>query len=147
LVGERAAQDRNFFQYTSQPLKAEALLPLRLDNLDKIQFTPPSDAAGGAELGDTSQASRQSLLLWVMLALGGLSVAFGLAYPKLQPRLHGESVGAQVDPAVARQRLLLTMARLDEAYQNGQLGEAAYRRARAHRKAQLAAVWRQEEER
>jgi len=149
LVGERAAQDKNFFQYSSQPLKAGTLLPLRLGNLDKIQFTPPSgpsDAAGSAELGDTSQNSQQSVLLWVMLALGGLSVAFGLAYPRLRPRLHGEAAGVQVDPAVARQRLLLTMARLDEAFQGGQLGEAAYRRARAHRKSQLAALWRQGEE-
>jgi hypothetical protein len=41
---------------------------------------------------------------------------------------------------------LLTLARLDQAYAAGQMGEAVYQRVRARRKAELAEVIRRLQE-
>jgi len=82
----------------------------------------------------------------MMLALGGLAVAFALAYLPLRPRLSGEALASDGDLTRDRQRLLLTLARLDDAYEAGDLNETAYRRARARRKAELADVLRKMQE-
>jgi len=145
FADQRTFQGQNFLRYTGQNLKAGVKLPLRLDGLDKIQFAP-AISSEDVEVMDGSAATVQLALLWTMLALGGVLVAFGLLYPRLRLRLRGEVASHQIAPALERQRLLLTLARLDEAYQANQLNETVYRRARAHRKAQLAQVWRQGDE-
>jgi hypothetical protein len=89
---------------------------------------------------------KQTTLLWVMLGLGALAVAFGLGYPSLRPRLMGQDYASENDLARERQRLLLTLARLDQAYAAGQLNQALYQRARARRKAELAEVLRRLQE-
>lgn len=145
FTDQRAFQGQNFLRYTGKDLKAGVTLPLRLDGLDKIQFAP-SASPEDMEVLDGSTATAQLALLWAMLVLGGLVLAFSLVYPWLRRRLQGEAASYQTAPALERQRLLLLLARLDEAYQAKQLSETVYRRARAHRKAQLAQLWRQGDE-
>jgi hypothetical protein len=149
FVGQRAVQDQTYLQYSGQNLKAGTTLPLQLDDLDKMQFaTPPSPA--GPNAPDSSAASpgdlSQTILLSVVLALGGIAVTLGLAYPRLRPRLGGEVAAQGSDPALEQQRLLLTLARLDQAYQAGRLNEAVYRRVRARRKAELMEIMRRRED-
>jgi hypothetical protein len=141
FTSRRTMQGQTFLQYTGQNLKAGETLPIRLNDLDKVMF---AGAAGGA--GSPSAELRQTTLLWLVLILGGMAVAFGLAYPTLRPRLRREVAAGQGDLALERQRLLLTLARLDQAYQAGQLNETVYRRVRARRKAQLVEVVRRMEE-
>ncbi len=149
LVGPRAVQNQTYLQYSGQDLKAGAVLPLQLDDLDKMKVASltSSDTAGNptaASLpgGDLSQTA----LLWLILALGGIALVLGLVYPRLRPRLRGEVAVARADdPALERQRLLLTLARLDQAYQAGRLNEAVYRRVRARRKAELIEIMRRGE--
>jgi len=143
--GERAAQGQTFLQYTAQDLKAGETLTIQLDDLDKVEF------AGSSEGADTSTVIpstglKQTTLLWVMLGLGALAVAFGLGYPALRPRLMGQGYASENDLARERQRLLLTLARLDQAYAAGQLNQALYQRARARRKAELTEVLRRLQE-
>jgi hypothetical protein len=147
FAGERAVQNQTYLQYTGQNLKAGAPLPIQLDDLDKVKSAGPtgsntSDTPAAAQPGDLNQ----TVLLWLILALGGVAVILGLVYPRLQSRLKGEVAAARGDPALEQQRLLLTLARLDQAYQAGQLNEAGYRRVRARRKAELIEIMRQRRE-
>jgi hypothetical protein len=149
LVGPRAVQDQTYLQYTAQNLKAGAMLPLQLDDLDKMKAASPA----GSDTSDNPAAAlpsggdlSQTALLWLILALGGIALVLGLAYPRLRLRLRGEVAPVQVgDPAQDRQRLLLTLARLDQAYQAGRLNETVYRRVRARRKAELIELMRRGE--
>jgi hypothetical protein len=139
--GERAAQGQTFLQYTAQSLSKGETLPVQLVDLDKIEFaTIPEPASGPSVMPSTGLS--QTTLLWVMLGLGALAILFALAYPSLRPRLAGESPTGEGDLMRERQRLLLTLARLDDAYESGELNETVYRRARARRKAELADVMR-----
>jgi mono/diheme cytochrome c family protein len=140
--GERAAQGQTFLQYTAQSLSKGETLPIQLVDLDKIEFASTSGPASGP-LVMPSTGLSQTTLLWMMLGLGALAIAFVLAYPSLRPRLVGESSPSEGQLIHERQRLLLTLTRLDDAYEAGELNETAYRRARARRKAELADVMRQ----
>ena len=141
FASERVAQGQTFLQYTGQYLKAHTTLDIALEDLDSIQVTGAPDAPGGAAGAARPAGSNQTGLLWAMLGLGVLGVAFALAYPWLRPRLRGQVSPDPVAPTLERQRLLLTLARLDQAYQAGQLDETVYRHTRARRKAELAELW------
>ncbi|RME70966.1 MAG: hypothetical protein D6784_15830, partial [Chloroflexi bacterium] len=55
------------------------------------------------------------------------------------PSLRQKAVPVPVDdPDTARQRLVLLLARLDEAFEAGELDETVYRQARSRYKAELA---------
>ncbi|GAB4546155.1 MAG: hypothetical protein Kow0063_40430 [Anaerolineae bacterium] len=140
--GTRTAQGQNFLQYTGQSLAAGQTFPLRLVDLDKIEFATTSEPLDNAAVMPSTGLS-QTALLWMVLGLGGVAIAFGLAYPSLRPHLAGGTSASQGDLSRERQRLLLTLARLDQAYEAGDLNEIVYRRARARRKAELADVIRQ----
>jgi mono/diheme cytochrome c family protein len=140
--GERSAQGQNYLQYTAQELKAGETLPVRLNELDKVQF---SSASSDTTSNDSpavlpSTGLRQTTLLLAMLGLGTLIIVFGVFYPRLRLRLRGEGVALEGDLRRERQRLLLTLARLDQAYEAGQLNETVYQRARAQHKAELVDV-------
>jgi hypothetical protein len=150
FVGQRPVQDQTYLQYSGENLKAGAVLALQLDDLDKMKFASPSSSAGPDSPDNSAAASpagedlSQTTLLWLILALGGIALLLGLAYPRLRPRLRGEVAAApEGDPALEQQRLLLTLARLDQAYQAGRLNEAVYRRVRARHKAELVELMRQ----
>jgi mono/diheme cytochrome c family protein len=144
--GERAAQGQTFLQYTAQDLATGETLPIQLVDLDKIEFASTSEAINGASATSSSvmpsSGLSQTTLLWITLGLGALAIVFVLAYPSLRPRLVGEAPASESDLTQERQRLLLTLARLDQAYEAGDLTEAVYRRARARHKAELADVLR-----
>jgi len=142
FAGDRAAQGQNFLQYTGQDLGAGETLPIRLDDLNKIEFPSASEQPDRTPVMPSTGLS-QTTLLWVMLGLGGLAIAFALIYPSLRPRFAAAAPAGEADLAQERQRLLLTLARLDQAHEAGDLNESAYRRARARRKAELADVLRQ----
>jgi mono/diheme cytochrome c family protein len=144
--GERAAQGQTFLQYTAQDLATGETLPIQLVDLDKIEFASTPEPADGTSATSSSvmpsSGLSQTTLLWITLGLGALAIVFVLIYPSLRPRLVGEAPTNQSDLVRERQRLLLTLARLDQAYEAGDLNETAYRRARARRKAELADVLR-----
>jgi len=143
--GERTAQGQTFLQYNAQNLKAGQTLPIRLNDLDKIEFASASGSPGSSKLV-SSAGLKQNSLLWAILGLGAAAIVLGVVYPSLQSRLRGETPAAGDDQALDRQRLLLTIARLDQAYEAGELNEAVYQRARTRRKAELADVLRQMQE-
>jgi mono/diheme cytochrome c family protein len=145
--GERTAQGQTFLQYTAQDLKAGEMLPIRLADLDKIEFgsTPDTTGASSSTVIPSTGLS-QTTLLWMVLGLGAVAVVFGLAYPSLRSRFGGELLAGENDLAHERQRLLLVLAHLDQAHEAGELNEGVYRRARASRKSELADVLRRMQE-
>jgi mono/diheme cytochrome c family protein len=143
--GERTAQGQTYLQYTAQNLEMGETLPIRLDDLDKIEFAgTPEPANNSAVMPSTGL--KQTVLLWMMLGLGAAAFVFVLAYPVLRPRLTGEALASEGDLKRDYQRLLLTLVRLDQAYEAGDLNETVYRRARARRKAELTGVVRRLQE-
>jgi mono/diheme cytochrome c family protein len=143
--GERSAQGQTFLQYTAQNLPAGETLPIHLVDLDKIEFATTSEPAGATTVMPSTL--NQKALLWMMLGLGALSIVFGLAYPLLRLRFAGEAPASESDLMQERQRLLLTLARLDQAYKAGELNETVYRRARERHKVELADLMRRMEDR
>ncbi|MGQ9501069.1 MAG: carboxypeptidase-like regulatory domain-containing protein [Anaerolineae bacterium] len=150
FAGERTAQGQKFLQFIGQDLKAGQLLGITLNHLDEIRPVETSAETPSGEVGasaETSQRLEHSLVLWTMLGLGGLMMVLSIVYPAWRARrVSLPAAQTQVDARrleMERNRLLLMLARLDEAYQAGQLSESVYRRARAHHKAELAHLWRQ----
>ena len=141
FAGERMAQGQNFLQFTGQDIKAGQTLPILLNRLGNIQFTNAPDSASEVEASDLSRVEHGTLLP-LMLGLGGAIVVLGFAYPALHRRPAAQVAPVAEDKVATQQRLLLILARLDDAYQAGQINATAYQRARAHRKAELAELWR-----
>ncbi len=144
FAGERAAQGQDFLQFTGQHLRAGQVLPITLSRLDNIRFVTAPDA-GGEAAAQSSAGLNQTVLLWVMLGLGAVVIASGAIYPALRTR-PGATALEQGSPETERQRLLLILARLDEAHAAGQLSETVYHRARAHRKVELSRLWRAQDQ-
>jgi len=96
-------------------------------------LSPPTAAA------DTSWFN-QELAKWVVLGMGLVAIVVAVViYPKARPQLtHQPDLPGEESPDGRRQRLLLTLARLDETYEAGELDETVYQRARTRYKAELA---------
>ncbi|MCS7260212.1 MAG: carboxypeptidase-like regulatory domain-containing protein [Anaerolineae bacterium] len=143
FVGERTAQGQNFLQFIGENLKAGQQLGITLDHLDQIRLPDATAKPLNGEMAEPEtmvpQRVSHAAMLWAMLALGGMMLAVGLLYPAWRARRTGLR---EEQMEMERNRLLFTLACLDEAYQAGQLSEAVYRRVRAHRKAELARIWR-----
>jgi hypothetical protein len=149
FAGERTAQGQNFLQFIGENLKAGQLLGITLDHLDQIRLpdaateTPSHDVESSAEI---LQRIEHSTVLWVMLALGGLMIVLSTTYPmwrvrRIDLRTPPSQARTEEEIEMERNRLLFTLACLDEAYQAGRLSEFIYHRVRAHRKAELARLW------
>jgi hypothetical protein len=67
-----------------------------------------------------------------------------VAYPSARSRLTHQSMPEDEDLETRRQRLVLTLVRLDETFEAGELDETVYHRARTRYKAELAQLMEQE---
>jgi hypothetical protein len=86
----------------------------------------------------------QDLLRWLVIGLGGMMlIVAGVIYPYYRPRLTSQGEASDQDPETYRQRLLLTLARLDDLFEAGELDEQVYRQTRARYKAELAEMMEQ----
>jgi hypothetical protein len=136
FVENRQVQGSEFSIYNGGSLAQGDILSLRLTGLDDLEL----NAAPAGMPGATAPAPpvNQQLILYIALGLGGLAiVGVGVAYPVMRPRLTHQADLYDADPEQHRQKLLLMLARLDEAYEAGDLDEAVYRQARARYKAEL----------
>lgn len=140
FVDTRQVEGSEFSIYSGGSLSAGDTLRLELTGLNNIEFAgPPSSEQPGA-IAAPPGAIDQTILRWIIIGLGGVViVAAVVVYPQIRPRV-AHPADEEEDPAASRQKLLLTLARLDDAFEAGQLDEQVYRRARARYKAQLAQV-------
>jgi mono/diheme cytochrome c family protein len=137
FVEKRQVQSGEFSIFSGDSLSKGDILTLKLTGLNKLTFDAPAANPGSATVA--SPPVNQALLRWIILALGGLAVVgVGVAYPLLRPQLTHQPDSHTAEPELLRQKLLLMLVRLDQAYAAGELDEQVYRRARAKYKTQLA---------
>ena len=73
------------------------------------------------------------------MGLGAMAiVAVTVVYPMARPQQPHQIDFQGDDPDTRQQKLLLILAKLDEAHENGELDPAVYQRARAKYKTELA---------
>lgn len=136
FVETREVQGDLFSILGGSNLSAGETLTLELTDLDKLTFSgAPNVPAATVATGLVDQ----NLLRWIVLGLVAVVlVAAVVIYPQMRPSLTHQSGIHHDDPAVHRQKLLLTLARLDQVFEAGELDEEVYRRARSKYKAELA---------
>jgi len=145
FVGEREAQGQNFLQFNGRDIKADQTLPILLQRLDSIRFANRQEVTADTEEAVANRLDHGTLML-AMLGLGVGVIALGGAYHGQRRRSGATVTPAAEDVRLARERLLLTIVRLDEAYEAGQISASTYRRARAHRKDELARLWHRDQD-
>jgi mono/diheme cytochrome c family protein len=137
----RSMQGSEFAIFNGGKISQGQNLAFTLSNLDNLVFDTPDAAAAppGATAG--GPPVDQAMLRWIVVGLGALAiVAAGAGYPLWRGRLAGEPAQAD-DPTLQRQKLVLFLARLDDAFEAGELTEPVYRQARVRAKAQLVQWW------
>ncbi len=138
FVETRQVQGATFSIFNGANLAGGETLGLKLTGLDQLEFAMPANAPGATVPGNRVD---QNLLRWIILGLGGVAIVVaGVIYPLMRPQLAPQSSLYDEDPDLYRQKLLLTLVRLDEAFQAGELDEEIYRRARIKYKTELAAM-------
>ncbi len=138
FMDTRSLQGQSYQIYAGSNLKQGDTLSLQLSNLDDLDFTSVMGAPPGASV-PAGQPVDQNMIMWVIIGLGGLAIVLaGVVYPLTRPQLAEATDSDYNDPAMQRQKLLLTLARLDEAFAAGEINESAYRQARTRTKAELA---------
>jgi hypothetical protein len=135
FVGMREREGTQFGFYSGEGLQQAEGLDLRLTGLDDLQFSPaPVDLPAGTMVAPATNFD-QNLARWVVIGIIALIiVGAGALCPYRRPQ-------TVEDTAAHRQKLLLLLARLDDAFEAGELNEQVYRQARAHYKADLAGLW------
>jgi 5-hydroxyisourate hydrolase-like protein (transthyretin family) len=138
FMDTRSMQGQSYQIYGGSNLNQGETLSMQLSNLDDLDFGNVMGAPPGASV-PTGEPVDQTMIMWAVIALGGLAIVLaGVVYPLTRPQLADAPDSGYNDPEMQRQKLLLTLARLDEAFDAGEIDEAVYRQARARAKANLA---------
>ncbi|RMF00375.1 MAG: hypothetical protein D6768_12915 [Chloroflexi bacterium] len=141
FVENRTFQGTSFAVFNGANLPQGEMIRLNLAGLDSLDFSsnPIEDPGSSAAGVDTTTWFDQELAKWGIVAATVLAVVVaGVVYPMSRQRFTGPTDQPGQDPETRRKKLLLTLAKLDETFENGELDEDVYRRARAKYKAQLA---------
>lgn len=134
FVEKREFQGDSFSIYSATNLKKDQELVLQLTDLNNLAFATAPDAPGAIA---PSGGLNQNHLRWIVVGLGGVTILLvALGYPYLRPQLTHQTAAAE-DQSTRRQKLLLLLARLDKAFEAGELDKRIYHRARAKYKAEL----------
>ena len=125
--GVRQTQQGNFYNLAGQNLPAGQPITIRLSKLSSAAgagVAPATTASGGTTIN--------RLLLWVLIGLAAAGAAVLVFLPIARRRTAPAATGHG-----SRDELVDALARLDMAYEAGELSEAAYREQRLRLKAQL----------
>jgi len=138
--GTRSAQGASYYMFSGKEFPAHQTISLNLSNLPPPQSTTPNPQTSS---GSTAPAGLGGALpAWVglvMLLLGGVA-AFGFAMTHASP---ASALTPTESLRRERDRLVRSIARLDEQFESGRIGQGAYRRERAALKRRLIGVLRQ----
>jgi mono/diheme cytochrome c family protein len=144
FVETRQVQGSSFSIFNGTNLSQEDRLTLKLTNLDDLAFAAGSNNIPSGAVAAHAGVIDQDLLRWLVIGLGGMMlIVAGVIYPYYRPRLTSQGEASDQDPETYRQRLLLTLARLDDLFEAGELDEQVYRQTRARYKAELAEMMEQ----
>jgi len=138
FVENRQFQGNSFAVFNRKKLTKGQTVTLNLSGLNSLTFpAAPDGAMPGAVAPAPLGWFDQNWAKWIILGLGALAIVLAAAvYPRTR-------LAAADNPQPRRQKLLLLLARLDEVYENGELDEEVYRRARAQYKTELAEIMEQ----
>jgi hypothetical protein len=138
FVDVRERQGSRFALYDGENLKQAEGLNLILDGLNQLQFAAaPGELPAGSVVTPTGSFD-QNLARWLVIGVVALAIVGASAlYPYWRP----QSVISGEESALRRQKLLLLLARLDDAFEAGELNESLYRQIRARYKAELVELW------
>jgi hypothetical protein len=115
----------------------EGALTLQLSNLNDLEFASVANVPGATV--PAGKPFNQEFVRWLIIGLGVAAITVaGVVYPLTRPRLAHQSSLDYNDSQTRHKKLLLTLVRLDEAFEAGELNEGVYRQARARYKAELA---------
>jgi mono/diheme cytochrome c family protein len=134
--GVRQTQGGGFISLLGQNLPANQPITLRFTNL------PLGVTVGASGAENPAPATNDRALLLIFIGGGGLLAALLVALPLLRQRSAAVTAGTAI--AADRDSLIDALARLDIAYQAGELSETAYRDQRLRVKAQLLDIIRKE---
>jgi mono/diheme cytochrome c family protein len=144
-LGPQTVADQQWNSFEATNLPAGEPVSLRLSDLARAQsavVAPP-----GAS--DAVFAHNPTLLFGIgaaaLVAILGVFGAYLLFRPKASVTVEAtpsvaDAPAVDVDPATERQRLLASIAQLDDRYASGGLDEESYQRARAAQKRSLLVV-------
>ena len=139
FIEDREFQGNRFSIFNGANYKAGQTISLQLTGLNDLEFATPGAEIDAPAVADTTWFN-QEIAKWAVMGMGLVAVVVAaFVYPRIRPQWSPQP--AQVgDETIEtrRQRLLLTLARLDETYEKGELDETVYQRARARYKAELA---------
>lgn len=140
FVESRQAHEGEFDIFSGGNLAEGQTLTFNLSGLSQLDFAAAPDVAPAAATVAPGSQVDQNLLRWIILGLGGVAIiAAGILYPQFRAR---PAAQLNEDLTLRRQKLLLLLARLDDAFEAGELGEPLYRQARTRYKAELAGIMR-----
>jgi mono/diheme cytochrome c family protein len=139
FIETRQMGDSTLAIFSGGNLRQGDTLTFQLSNLDDLDLSGAA-AAPEATVAASTPVS-QDAWRWIVIGLGvAIIVIAGVVYPLTRPQLAHPADLDYNDPQIHRQKLLLTLARLDEAFEAGELDEAVYHQTRARYKAELAEI-------
>lgn len=145
FIERRELQNSEFVSYGVRDLAAGDVLSFEVTGLDNLTFetaAPSNSSMPAGAVAAPPSIINQDIVRWIVLGLGGAAIVLAaLLYPRYRPEL---APTVETEPATRRQRLLLLLARLDDAYEAGEIDEAIYRQARAEYKAELMRLMKKE---
>lgn len=138
FVDTREREGSRFAVYSGEEIQQAEGLALRLSGLDTLQFSAaPGEQPAGSVVAPASPID-QNLARWVVISVVALAIiGAGALYPYWRP----QPVSTAEDRTIRRQKLLMLLARLDDAFEAGEVNEQVYRQARARYKADLVDLW------
>ena len=136
FIETRQLEGQEFLFYGQENLRQGDIVTLELTGLDTLEFAAADTILPNSVAATAAPVVNQGMLRWLVLGVGAVVLVLaGFAYPYFRPQLAPQT--DEPDSTMRRQKLLLLLARLDDAFESGQLDEQVYRQARARYKAQL----------
>ena len=146
-------QGDTFLVFTGNNIPANQPLVMEFSNLNKLEMPAPSgDSPHGTKPASPTKINArnvpvgpdQNILMWGVIGLGVLAIAFALIYTTRRP-----SVTAAASQAVLEQekdRLLSRLSELETLHQSGEIDDQTYQRLKSKNRIRLKQILAQPEQ-
>ena len=135
LEGTQEFQGNRFQLLTGNGVNAGQPLILDISNLDQVEVTA-SPASSTAAVVPGTVGRDQTFLLWSILGLGAVALAFSLLYSGRNTTPQSQ----QGRLATEKQRLLALLSELEKLHQAGEVDEMVYRQLRRKNRTALRQI-------
>jgi hypothetical protein len=142
--GKQNFQGNNYQLLSGADLKAGESFVLEFGNLDQLQLTAPPSASTSDAAAQSAANLNQTVLLWTLLGLGMVAIAFSLYYSN---RTEFHVVQQTATLQREKDRLLGKLKALETLYHSGEINEPAYQQVKNRNRAVLKQILTQLHER